>query len=230
MFGTLGVAAEYFESVLWREIFRDLASEKASTDAALETQIKGVLNKVYGKVDANQHEDAVHRIMDKIQGRSKEVHLTLGEMDEKLKKLCDGPRPFPATQHIGNAILQDDRKCPYHQQTLRDGLTDLMARGVITAGFELSCFHCGSVSWLPLDRAAQRGECPDCGTQWSAEADMPWHYRLTSLAKRAVQRSGGAMPVLLAFFPVFPECVAQPGVERHLLAIAGADVIGLTGE
>jgi len=29
---------------------------------------------------------------------------------------------------------------------------------------------------------------------------------------------------------VFPECVAQPDVERYLLAIAGADEIRLTGK
>jgi len=29
---------------------------------------------------------------------------------------------------------------------------------------------------------------------------------------------------------VFPECVAQPGIERHLLAIAGTDEIRLTGK
>jgi hypothetical protein len=205
LFGTLGTAAHYFESVLWREIFRDLASEKASTHRALESEIKGLLNKVYRQAAPSQHDEAVRRMMDKIQGRSKEVRLTLGEMDETLKKLRDGPRPFPVEQHIGNTILRDDSKCPYGEQTLEDGLTHLMARGVIEAGFEYTCVHCGSVSWLALGRAAQHGECPDCGTRWSAEAEMPWRYRLTSLAKRAVQRSGGAMPVLLAIWGLFVE-------------------------
>jgi len=29
---------------------------------------------------------------------------------------------------------------------------------------------------------------------------------------------------------VFPKCIAQPGIERHLLAIASADEISLTGK
>jgi len=80
-----------------------------------------------------------------------------------------------------------------------------MARDVIQAGFEFACRRCGSVSWLSLGRAAQHGECPDCGTRWAAKAEMPWRYRLNSLAKRAVQRSGGAVPVLLATLSLFLE-------------------------
>jgi hypothetical protein len=205
LFRTLGVAADYFESVLWRQIFRDLASEEASTDAALESRIRDVLNKVYQGVSATQHEKAVGKIMDGIQGRSKEVRLKHSEMDETLRQLRTGPRPFPVEQHIGNAILHDDSACPYDDHTLRNGLTDLMARGVIEAGFEFVCNHCCSDSWLALGKAAQRGECPECGTPWTAEADKPWRYRLASLAKRAVQRSGGAMPVLLAIWRLFVE-------------------------
>src|SRR5260370_5048419 len=133
LFRTLGVAADYFVSVLWRQIFRDLASEEASTDAALESWIRDVLKKVYQGVSATQHEEAVGKIMDGIQGRSKEVHLKHSEMDETLRQLRTGPRPFPVEQHIGNAILHDDSACPYDDHTLRNGLTDLMARGVIEA-------------------------------------------------------------------------------------------------
>lgn len=92
----------------------------------------------------------------------------------------------------------DESECPHDSASLREDLSDLMARGVIEAGFELSCHRCGSVSWLPLARAVQHGECIECGTPWSATAEMPWFYRLAPLARRAFQRSGGAMPVLLA--------------------------------
>ena len=203
LFRSLGVAADYFESVLWRQIFRDLASEDATTDATLEGRIRDVLSKVYQGTGAIQHEKAVRKIMDGIQGRSKEVRLKHSEMEDTLIQLRTGLRPFPVEQHIGNAILHDDSACPYDDHTLRNGLTDLMARGVIEAGFEFVCNHCGSDSWLPLGKAAQRGDCPECGTPWTAEADKPWQYRLASLAKRAVQRSGGGMPVLLAIWRLF---------------------------
>jgi hypothetical protein len=92
-----------------------------------------------------------------------------------------------------------------------------MARDVIGAGFEFTCVHCGGVSWLPLVRATQHGECPDCGARWNAEAEMPWRYRLVSLAKHAVQRSGGGMPVLLAIWMLYGESKGsflwQPNLE-----------------
>jgi hypothetical protein len=59
LFSNVGIAARYFESVLWREIFRDLASEKASTDRALADRIKGVLNKIYRSVEPSRHEQAL---------------------------------------------------------------------------------------------------------------------------------------------------------------------------
>jgi len=210
LFSSLGIAAHYFESVLWREIFRDLASEKASTDRALADRIKGVLRKVYRSAELTQHEQALRRIMDNIQGRSKEVNLTLDQMKEKLAMLRDGPRPFPTKQHITESIVLDyDEPCTYDDETLHRGLTNLMARDVMQAGFEFTCRHCGSDSWLPLGRAAQHGECPDCGTRWAAKAEMPWQYRLNALAKRAVQRSGGAIPVLLAIWNLFQESKAS---------------------
>jgi hypothetical protein len=42
--------------------------------------------------------------------------------------------------------------------------------------------------------------------------------------------SGSRTEDHLIIFSVFPECVAQPGIEWHLLAIAGADEIRLTGK
>lgn len=45
LFGSLATAAHYVESVLWRTIFRELASEKASADASLESEITSVLQK-----------------------------------------------------------------------------------------------------------------------------------------------------------------------------------------
>jgi hypothetical protein len=206
LFSSLGIAAHYFESVLWRQIFRDLASEKASTDRALADRIEGVLSKIYRSGEPTQHEQALRRIMDNIQGRSKEVHFTLDQMKEKLSMLRDGSPPFPTKQHIADSVTrQYDELCPYNDQTIQQGLTSLMARDVIHAGLEFTCRHCGSVSWLPLGRAAQHGECPDCGTRWAARAEMPWQYRLNALAKRAVQRSGGAIPVLLAIWNLFEE-------------------------
>jgi hypothetical protein len=197
----LGAAARYFESVLWRQILRDLASEDAATDAALANRIKDVLNKVYQGADAAQHQKAARKIMDGVQGRSKEVRLRHSEMDERRKQLCAAQRPFPVTQNIGNALLHDDSPCPYADE----------------AGFEFSCDHCGFNSWFPLAAAAQRGECPECRTPWIAEADTPWKYRLTPLAKRAVQQSGGAMPVLLAIWRLFFESkesfLWQPNLE-----------------
>jgi hypothetical protein len=218
LFESLGTAAHYFESVLWREIFSELASEKASSDAALQSQIKGVLSKTYQGADANQHERATERIINKIQGRSAEVRLTLAQMEETRQRLSSGEnRPFHTAQHLGNSILHDESACPYDAETLPHGLTDLMMRGVAVAGFELKCLHCGSTIWLSLDYAAQRGECPDCGTPWAAEAEMPFHYRLTALAKRAVQKSGGAMPVVLAVWRLLLESKAsffwQPNLE-----------------
>jgi hypothetical protein len=206
LFSNLGIAAHYFESVLWREIFRDLASEKASTDRSLADRIKGVLSKIYQSAEPSRHEQALRRIMDNIQGRSKEVNFTLDQMNEKVSILRDGPRPFPTKQQIADSVtVHWDEPCPYDDRTVQQGLTSLMARDVIHAGFEFTCHHCGSVSWLPLGRAAQHGECPDCGTRWAAKAEMPWQYRLNALAKRAVQRSGGAIPVLLAIWNLFRE-------------------------
>jgi hypothetical protein len=192
--------------VLWRQTFRDLASEKASTDRALESRIKGVLSKVYQTAKPSQHENALGKIMDNIQGRSKEVNLTLDEMKQKMAALRNGPPPFPPKQYIRESVvLNYNEPCPYDDETIQQGLTNLMARDVIHAGFEFTCRRCGSVSWLPLGRAAQHGECPECGTRWAAKAEMPWRYRLNALAKRAVQRSGGAIPVLLAIWTLFRE-------------------------
>jgi hypothetical protein len=206
LFRSLSLVAYYFESLLWRQIFRDLASEKASTDKALENRIRGVLSKVYRTANPSEHEQALRKIMDNIQGRSKDVYFTLHEMNQTLEALRAGPPPFPTKQHIAESvILHSDEPCPYDDEKIQDGLTSLMARDVIQAGFEFACHRCGSVSWLPLGRAAQHGECPDCGTRWAAKAEMPWQYRLNGLTKRAVQRSGGAIPVLLAIHTLFLE-------------------------
>src|SRR5436305_10800134 len=51
--------------------------------------------------------------------------------------------------------------------------------------------------------------------------------QLTSFPRRPRERHRGSLDFI---FPVFPECVAQPEIERHLLAIASAHEVRLAGK
>jgi len=72
----------------------------------------------------------------------------------------------------------------------REGLGELVERGVLQMGCKLECDHCGSISWYPVVDMAPKVKCTGCLSAFSLRPEPKWSYRVNALVANALRRDG----------------------------------------
>ena len=124
---------------------------------------------------------------------SEDETITLLQNFEIDSDIFRGAKPF--SDLIGESKI--------NRNELLQILQKLCELSVIKRGFRLDCPRCGTSDWYPLENIGEHLVCTGCSHRFmlpvsKGDSEISWHYRLSSLANRAMDQD--ILPAIYALY------------------------------
>lgn len=98
--------------------------------------------------------------------------------------------------HEYNLRNQRDTPWPFRKTDVKNALTDLTERGIISIGHRPYCPLCGSPNWYSVDEVRQELKCKGCAYGYHLRPEEEYYYRLNSRVQAACAKHG-LVPLVL---------------------------------
>jgi len=188
LFSGLHAAYDVLRSRYWRRMFDALSAQDATKDAKKRQEVINRLGKIPSEHSGKPKGE--ERLAEYVLQLAKTVSISSKELPfERFAKEAQREWDEYNSQHEGDiAFEQDD---------VRDGVTDLMERGILMAGIRSHCPSCGIANWYKVDDVCQVLECTGCNSEYYLRAEEKWYYKLNHLLLSGYAYHGLAPVVLV---------------------------------
>ena len=166
LFGDFWTARSYCERRLWRELFRQLSGNDPGSEEGLQRKLVEILKtEIAGSPDEKlpRAKSVAERVLHQVRGRLQGAQITFIDCLKERSRIEKLKPEEPLVYVQGATTVQQSGFAPISKDEMEEGLSSLLATGVLRLGVETRCPHCLLFTWNHVDALRQEVTCPGCG-------------------------------------------------------------------